>query len=105
MYGDSEILNENMYFDLVSQLKKEKSEIRKVRCLLSLNKQNLKEGSLQNFQTKLWEDFSCSYNATLVIIRSNFNKKFAFFFPNKLEKIDSWKKTNKHFYFYWIDDD
>ena len=62
--------------------------------MLRLTEENLKEGDLEDFQEKLFEDFECSsYKGTIFVIRSNFGKEFAFFKPNKIEEAYDWLKT------------
>ncbi len=58
----------------------------KLSCLLRLDEEDLSISDLQFHQKKLWKDFENGFIATLVIIRSNFGKKFAFFIPTKFEE-------------------
>ncbi len=51
--------------------------------MLSLSEQNLNSGRLKQERDKLHKEFY-GYNATLIIIRSNFGKEFAFFIPCKM---------------------
>ena len=54
-----------------------------VSRLLRLNKEDLEESKeLYDHQRWLWQQFSeGNYNGTLIIIRSNFGKRFAFYLP------------------------
>ena len=55
--------------------------MREFSRLLKLNEEDLIEGNLKKHQKKLWKDYKDGYKATLVIIRSNHGKEFAFYIP------------------------
>ena len=42
---------------------------------------------------------------TLVIVRTHFDKEFAFFIPHNLEETCNFKKTSEILSFYWINND
>ena len=52
----------------------------------------------------LFQQFQDGYDATILIVRSNFGKEFAFFIPNKFQKSQQLKLTGKQLAFYWIND-
>lgn len=90
------------FTEILGQITNEKSDIRTLKCLLRLNQQNLNKGNLENYQKKLWKDFEDDYNGTIVIVRSNFDKEFAYFMPDRLEE-QGFKETDLQLAFYWID--
>ena len=45
-----------------------------------------------------------TFNSFLIIVESEYQKKFAFFVPNKFEYITNLKPTNTQLLFYWIND-
>ena len=87
MYKDnSEILGMKKFREILWLLTIEKSEIKTLKCLLRLNMKNLKINNLENYQKKLWKDFEDDYNGTIIIVKSNYNKEFAYFIPDRLEE-------------------
>ena len=50
-------------------------------CLLSLDRVDLEHGNLKKHQKWLWKQFEGNYNGTLIIVRSEFGKEFAFYIP------------------------
>ena len=73
-----------------------------MKCLLKLNQQTLNQGNLKDYTKKLWKDFENNYNNTMIIIKSNFDKEFVFFFANKLEEANDSIETRNLFVYYWI---
>ncbi len=67
---------------MVRELKTEKPEMREFVCLLRLHGEDLEQGNLENHQRWLWQQFEGNYNGTLIIVRSNFGKEFAFYIPH-----------------------
>ena len=57
-----------------------------IKCLLRLNFSKDNETTLKEYQIKLFHDFQHLYNATIIIILSDQDKKFAFFLPSMMEK-------------------
>ena len=54
----------------------------KISRLLRLNKEDLENGKfLNDHQRWLKQQFECNYDGTLVIVRSDFDKEFAFYIP------------------------
>ncbi len=53
----------------------------KVSYLLNIHGENLSQGNLKNYQRWLWKQFEDNYNRTLIIVRSNLGKEFAFYIP------------------------
>ena len=49
--------------------------------LLELDEKDLSQGNLYIHQENLWRQFEDGYDGTLIIIRSNFGKEFAFYIP------------------------
>ena len=50
MYGNSEILSKNQFLEMLWIIKKEKPEIREIKCLIKLNEKILKEDNLEKYQ-------------------------------------------------------
>ncbi len=61
--------------------------MRKISRLLTLDSKDLIKGNLKIYQQQLWKQFKDNYNGTLVIVRSNYGKDFAFFVPEQFKKI------------------
>ena len=78
--------------------------IRHPKCFLRLNEQHLSEGSIKEYQTQLFKDFSDDYNGTIIIVRSNHYKEFVFFMPHRFEETYG-KDTDTQHAFYWINHD
>ena len=55
--------------------------MREFTCLLRLYDEDLDQVNFLNHQRQLWKDFEKGYNGTLVIVRSDFGKEFAFYIP------------------------
>ena len=58
--------------------------MKEFKCLLRVDEEDLNKGNLEIHKKKLWEEFKDDFKATLVIVRSNMKKEFAFFIPNRL---------------------
>jgi len=52
----------------------------------------LSKTNLEEYQQNLWNN---SFNGTLIIIKSNFGKVFAFMMQSKFEEARTWKLTDK----------
>ena len=72
--------------EMLRELKDKNPEIRQISWLLKLDEEDLKQGNLRTHQKSLWKNFEDGFNGTLLIIRSNFAKEFAFYIPNKFKK-------------------
>jgi hypothetical protein len=46
-----------------------------------------------------------TFNSFLIIVETDYQKKFAFFVPNKFEYATNLKSTSTQLAFYWINDD
>ena len=57
--------------------------MREFICLLGLCEEDLSQGNLKNEQRYLWSLTECNFNGTLIIVRSNFGKAFAFYISEK----------------------
>jgi len=87
LYEDnSEILGMKKFREILWLLTIEKSEIKTLKCLLRLNMKNLNINTLKNYQKKLWKDFEDDYNGTIIIVKSNYKKEFAYFISDRLEE-------------------
>ena len=77
----SQILSDEQFKEVINAVKFEKPKMSLLKPLLRLNEEDLNEGNLKEFQKDLWKDFCNNYNGTIIIIRSDFGKNFAFFIP------------------------
>ena len=68
-------------------VKTKNPKIRQFVRLLGLDGEDLKEGNLKTHQKTLWKDFENEFNATFLIVKSDFDKEFAFYIPCKFENI------------------
>ena len=65
---------------MLSEIKSKNPEMNEhISCLLQLDGKDLIQSNLKTRQKKLWKDFKDGFNATLIILRSNHGKKFAFY--------------------------
>ena len=90
---------------MVKQIRIEKTGISQIKNVLRINHKDLSQGNLIDYQILLREYFKNDYSSTLVIIRSNFDKEFVFFIPNRLEETYDSEITGDLLAFYWINDD
>ena len=85
-YDQSEILTSRKYAGIIRELKSKNPEITKVLRLLILGGEDLSQGNLKTHQRMLWEQFKDNYNGTIVIVKTNFGKEFAFFIPEQFKE-------------------
>ena len=83
MYGSSDILSLKKYIEVVRDIKSKNPDIKEFICLLQLDEEDLSQRYLWIHQKNLWKQFKNGYSETLVIIKTNFGKEFAFFIPHQ----------------------
>ena len=58
----------------------------KISRLIKLHGEDLLYGNLEDLQKWLWQQFEGKYDGTLIIVRTNFGKEFAFYIPYEFKK-------------------
>ena len=90
---------------MLKYLKSYNPLLRGFSCLLRLRGEDRINRYLERHYEKLKEIFKNGFDSTLIIIKSNFGKEFAFYMPNSYEEIFNNKYRDYEIISYWINDE